>query len=70
MFPYGKINFIGLCEIVGNNGKRYRGDLYMKACDAANRDERLKKEIERVEDEYIDRWYNYFLCEERQKEGK
>ena len=47
--------------------RRYRKDLYDKAVAKMENDERLEKEIEELKIQYINRWYNYFICEERMK---
>ena len=47
--------------------KRYRKDLYDKAVRKMKEDECLKKEIEELKFRYINRWYSYFICEERMK---
>ena len=50
---------------IGN--RSYRKELFDKAVAKTEQDDRLKKDIEKLKTEYINRWYNYFICEERLK---
>ena len=57
-------------DIILTDSRKIPLHIYKKAVSATNTDEKFAKLMKRMRQICIEKWCTYFVCEERQKNGK